>query len=120
MKPKKTSVATDSRSRFTLSIHRFVVSLTALPRSLSNIKKSAVQRGEDISKKIGEMSCNFGEIIKKLYFLVWWKARQRATHATPPTSPRAVTAPHVLDSKCGSQVQDLLARITCGRGGRAG
>ena len=30
MNPKKTSVATDSRSRFTLSIHRFVVSLTAL------------------------------------------------------------------------------------------
>jgi hypothetical protein len=29
------------------------------------------------------MSSNFGEIIKKLYFLVWWKARQRATHATP-------------------------------------
>ncbi len=39
-------------------------------RSLSNIKISAVQRGEEISKKIGEMSCNFGEIIKKLYFLV--------------------------------------------------
>jgi len=32
------------------------------------------------------MSCNFGEIIKKLYFLVWWKARQRATHATPHLS----------------------------------
>jgi hypothetical protein len=30
MNPKKSSVATDSRSRFTLSIHRFVVSLTAL------------------------------------------------------------------------------------------
>ncbi len=29
-------------------------------------------------KQYGEMS-NFGEIIKKLYFLVWWKARQRAT-----------------------------------------
>ncbi len=32
------------------------------------------------------MSCNLGEIIKKLYFLVWWKARQRATHATPHLS----------------------------------
>jgi hypothetical protein len=30
MKSKKSSVATDSRSRFTLSIKRFVVSLTAL------------------------------------------------------------------------------------------
>jgi hypothetical protein len=32
------------------------------------------------------MSSNFREIIKKLYFLVWWKARQRATHATPHLS----------------------------------
>ncbi len=31
MNPKKSSVATDSRSGFTLSICRFVVSLTALP-----------------------------------------------------------------------------------------
>ena len=29
---------------------------------------------------------DFGEIIKKLHFLVWWKARQRATHATPHLS----------------------------------
>jgi hypothetical protein len=34
------------------------------------------------------MSSNFGEIIKKLHFLVWWKARQRATHATPHLSTR--------------------------------
>ncbi len=32
------------------------------------------------------MSCNFGEIIKKSYFLVLWKAHQRATHATPHLS----------------------------------
>jgi hypothetical protein len=32
------------------------------------------------------MSNNFGEITKKLHFLVWWKARQRATHATPHLS----------------------------------
>jgi hypothetical protein len=44
------------------------------------------QREENISKKNGEMSSNFGEIIKKLHFLVWWKARQRATHATPHLS----------------------------------
>jgi hypothetical protein len=30
MNPKKSSVSTDSRSRFTLPIRRFVVSLTAL------------------------------------------------------------------------------------------
>jgi hypothetical protein len=32
------------------------------------------------------MSSNFGEIIKKLYFLVLWKAGQGATHATPHLS----------------------------------
>jgi hypothetical protein len=30
---------------------------------------ASVQRGEGISKKNSEMSCNFGEIIKKLYSL---------------------------------------------------
>jgi hypothetical protein len=48
----------------------------------AQVKKSAVPRGENISKKKGEKSSNFGEIIKKQYFLVWWKARQRATHAS--------------------------------------
>jgi hypothetical protein len=42
----------------------------AITWKLNNIKKSAVPRGENISKKKGEKSCNFGEIIKKLYFLV--------------------------------------------------
>ncbi len=37
---------------------------------------------EDIRKKNGEMSCNFGEIIKKLYFLVCWKAARGLP--TPP------------------------------------
>jgi hypothetical protein len=45
------------------------------PEGLSNIKKSAVSRGENIRKKKGEKSSNFGEIIKKLYSFVWWKAR---------------------------------------------
>jgi hypothetical protein len=39
-----------------------------------NIKKSAVSRGENISKKSGQKSCNYGEIIKKPYFFVWGKA----------------------------------------------
>jgi hypothetical protein len=33
---------------------------------LNNIKKSAVSRGENISKKTGQMSSKYGEIIKKL------------------------------------------------------
>jgi hypothetical protein len=66
------------------------------------------------------MSCNFGEIIKKLYFLVQWKVRQRTTHATP-TPPQAVTA----HFQCvGRQVRIASARFTCknhsweGGGGR--
>jgi hypothetical protein len=42
---------------------------------LNNIKKSAVSRGENISKKTGQKSCKYGEIIKKPYFFVWGKAR---------------------------------------------
>jgi hypothetical protein len=38
------------------------------------IKKSAVSRGENISKKTGQKSCKYGEIIKKLYFFVWGKS----------------------------------------------
>ncbi len=37
-------------------------------RSLISVKRCAVQRGEGISKKNSEMSCNFGEIIKKTIF----------------------------------------------------
>jgi hypothetical protein len=37
------------------------------PRSLISVKRSAVQKGEGISKNNGKMSCKFGEIIKKLF-----------------------------------------------------
>ncbi len=82
------------------------------PRSLINIKKSAVQWGEDICKKIDEMSWNFREIIKKLHFLV----SRKPARGLPTPSPHLF---HVLDGKCGSRVRLLLARITSGRG-RAG
>ena len=52
------------------------------PRSLINIKRCAVQKGEGIIKKISEKSCNFGEIIKKLYSL--WK--MTILHSTGNTS----------------------------------
>jgi hypothetical protein len=45
------------------------------PGSLSNIKKSAVSRGEHINNKKGQMSYKYGEIIKKPYFFVWGNAR---------------------------------------------
>ncbi len=63
------------------------------------------------------MSSNFGEIIRKLYFLVWWKARQRATHATPHLSAsRYRTVYTCWAAKCELDVRDLLAEG--GGGGR--
>jgi hypothetical protein len=47
----------------------------AITWSLSNIKKSAVSRGENINNKKGQMSYKYGEIIKKPYFFVWGNAR---------------------------------------------
>jgi hypothetical protein len=61
------------------------------PEGTNNINKSAVPRGKNIRKKKGEKSSNFGEILKKLYFLVCWKARQRASHANPQPSARYQT-----------------------------
>jgi hypothetical protein len=56
---------------------------------LNNIKKSAVSRGENISKKTGQKSSKYGEIIKKPYFCVRGKAHQMATKPTPhPTASR--------------------------------
>jgi hypothetical protein len=85
----------------------------ASPESSSNIKKSAVPRGEDIRKKKGEKSSNFGEIIKKLYFLVWCKARQRATHATPHPSV-------IAHFTCGELASATSTPGGGGEGGRAG
>jgi hypothetical protein len=60
----------------------------AIIKGLNNIKKSAVSRGENTSKKTGQMSYKYGEIIKKTDFCVWGKARQRASQANPhPTNP---------------------------------
>ncbi len=64
------------------------------------------------------MSSNFGEINRKLYFLVWWKARQRATQATPHlSSSRYRTFPTCWMAKCELDVREVLARITRGGGG---
>jgi hypothetical protein len=52
-------------------------------------QKSAVSKRENISKKTGQKSYKYGEIIKKPYFFVWGNARWRATQATPhPTASR--------------------------------
>jgi hypothetical protein len=63
------------------------------------------------------MSSNFGEIIKKLYFLVWWKARQGATHATPHLSASCYRMWWTASAnrKCKIYLRELLAG---GGGGR--
>jgi hypothetical protein len=87
----------------------------------SNIKNSPVQRGENISKKNGEMSSNFGEIIKKLYFLVWWKARQRATHATPHLSASRYRTFYTWWTASANRKCEIYSRESlAGEGGRAG
>jgi hypothetical protein len=48
--------------------------------------KNPLFQEEEISVRRMATSSNFGEIIKKLHFLGWWKACQRATHNTPHLS----------------------------------
>jgi hypothetical protein len=50
-------------------------------------KKSAVSRGENTSKKTGQMSSKYGEIIKKL-ISVFGEKPARGLPKPPPTQPR--------------------------------
>ncbi len=86
------------------------------PRSLISIKRSAVQRGERISKKNDEMSYNFEEIIKN-YIRCFKKPSQAAIQGFPPPPP------HLLAScdggfstgwrkMCQMQAPFSLARFT--------
>jgi hypothetical protein len=43
----------------------------AISWRLKKYQKIRCSKRRNISKKNGEMSSNFGEIIRKLYFLVW-------------------------------------------------
>jgi hypothetical protein len=51
---------------------------------LNNIKKSAVSRGENTSKKMGQMSSKFGEIIKKIIFVFGEKLARGLPKPPPP------------------------------------
>ena len=93
------------------------------PEGLNNIKKSAVSRGENQKnqKKTGQKSCKYGEIIKKPYFFVWGKARQRATQATPhPTASRirGFTRGKSADAGRGREIQ--MRNWDAERGGGGG
>jgi hypothetical protein len=56
-----------------------------------NIKKSAVSRGENTSKKMGQMSSKYGEIIKKL-ISVFGEKLARGLPKPPPTPPHPDSA----------------------------
>jgi hypothetical protein len=54
------------------------------PKGLNNIKKSAVSRGVNTSKKTGQMSSKYGEIIKKL-ISVFGEKPPRGLPKPPPS-----------------------------------
>jgi hypothetical protein len=67
------------------------------------------------------MSDNVEEIIRKLYFLVWWKSPPEGYPRHPP--PLREQLPHifhVLDGKWEWDVRYLLAIITYRGGGEGG
>jgi hypothetical protein len=70
---------------------------------------------------MGQMSSNFGEIVKKLIPVFGGKARQRATQAPPPPPPR--TAPGFGDftrgenAKLSHQTPTAVAKRDAGVGG---
>ncbi len=55
------------------------------------LKRSAASRGENISKKTGQMSSKFGEIIKKL-ISVFGEKPARGLPKPPSTPPRPDSA----------------------------
>ncbi len=81
--------------------------------------RSFKRRKSQIEK--GERSSNFVEIIKKLYSFVWWKARWRATHATPhPSAQRNRTFHTWRAGRCDPRTRFLLEEFTRGGGRRGG
>jgi hypothetical protein len=74
------------------------------PEGSSNIKKSAVSRGENIIKKKGQKSYNYGEIIKKNYISLFGGKPARGLPMPPPTPPRREIA-HLTRGKCASAMR---------------
>jgi hypothetical protein len=66
------------------------------------------------------MSSNSGEIIKKLYFLVWWKARQGATHATPHLSASRYSTFYMWWTASASRKYKIYLRESLAAGGGGG
>jgi hypothetical protein len=78
----------------------------AITKRLEKHQKSAVSRGENTSKKTGQMSSKFREIIKKL-ISVFGEKPARGLPKPPPTPPR-------LDSAEFTNGENAISG--CGRG----
>jgi hypothetical protein len=81
---------------------------------LNNIKKSAVSRGENLSKKTGQKSSKYGEIIKKL-ISVFGEKLARGLPKPPP--PHRVENPRSLHVE-RTRLQDADAESRHGIGMR--
>ena len=62
---------------------------------MNNIKKSAVSRGENNSKKTGQKSSKYGEIIKKLISVFGEKPAEGYTSHPPPHRVKNPQSLHV-------------------------
>ncbi len=89
------------------------------PEGQNNIKRSAVSRGENTSKKTGQMSSKFGEIIKKL-ISVFGGMPARGLPKPPPTPPRPDSAAFTRGEKAilGRRTRNPPAVMRCGEKGR--
>ena len=86
------------------------------PRSLSNIKKSAVQRGKISVRRMARCQVT-SEKSSKNYISLFGGKPARGLPTPPPTSPRAVTA-HF--PRVGRQLRTASARFTCENHSREG
>ena len=89
------------------------------PKGLNNIKKSAVSRGVNTSKKTGQMSSKYGEIIKKL-ISVFGEKPARGLPKPPPTTPHLDLAAFTRgeNAKLGCRARNPPAGLRRGGKGR--
>jgi hypothetical protein len=86
---------------------------------LNNIKRSDVSSGENTSKKTGQMSSNFREIIKKL-ISVFGRKPARGLPKPSPTTPRLDSAAFTRgeNAKLGCGARNPPAGLRSGEKGR--
>jgi hypothetical protein len=92
------------------------------PHGWNNIKRSAVLIGENTSKKMGQMSSNFGEIIKKLIPVFGEKPGRELPKPPLPPALRLNLATFTRgeNAKLSRQAPNPPARLRRRRKGRGG